>query len=42
MKIEEIIELTNIADVHMACVWANDGEPIWPLGGLHHVMGVDV
>mgnify|MGYP003135014817 FL=1 len=42
MNEEEIIELTIIADVHMSCVWANDGEPIWPLGGLNHVMGVDV
>ena len=42
MNMKEIIELTIIADVHMACVWANDEEPIWPLGGLNYVMGVDV
>ena len=42
MNEEEIIDLTIMADVHMSCLWADGDEPMWSLGCLNYVMGVDV
>lgn len=39
MNIEEIIDLTIMADVHMSCLWANNNEPMWPLGCLNYIWG---